>query len=76
MEDFNGLFVSTDSRSQGEQKQLAFCGGAALSLGDKNNYAVLIRLALLAAMEANQGGNYLGFRCARDPTPHLSGDTR
>ncbi|MNU02843.1 hypothetical protein D3C72_2466720 [compost metagenome] len=55
---------------------MAFCGGAALSLGDKNNYAVLIRLALLAAMEANQGGNYLGFRCARDPTPHLSGDTR
>jgi len=73
VEDFNGLFVSADSRTQGEQKQLAFCGGAALSLNDKNNYAVLIRLSLLAAMEANQGGNYLGFRCARDPIPHLSG---
>jgi formylglycine-generating enzyme len=73
VEDFNGLFVSSDSRTQGEQKQLAFCGGAALSLGDKNNYAVLIRLALLAAMEANQGGNYLGFRCARDPAPNSSG---
>lgn len=73
VEDFNGLFVSADSRTQGEQKQLAFCGGAALSLSDKNNYAVLIRLSLLAAMEANQGGNYLGFRCARDPALHLSG---
>jgi formylglycine-generating enzyme len=67
VEDFNGLFVSADSRVQGEQKQLDFCGGAALSLGDKRNYAVLMRLSLLAAMEANQSGNYLGFRCARDP---------
>ncbi|MDA7086089.1 formylglycine-generating enzyme family protein [Pseudomonas sp. SA3-5] len=73
VEDFNGLFVSADSRTQGEQKQLAFCGGAALSLSDKNNYAVLIRLSLLAAMEADQGGNYLGFRCAREPAPQLSG---
>jgi sulfatase modifying factor 1 len=67
VEDFNGLFVSADSRVQGEQKQLDFCGGSALSLGDKRNYAVLIRLSLLAAMEANQSGNYLGFRCAREP---------
>jgi sulfatase modifying factor 1 len=59
--------VSADSRVQGEQKQLDFCGGSALSLGDKRNYAVLIRLSLLAAMEANQSGNYLGFRCAREP---------
>ena len=66
VEDFNGLFVSADSRTQNEQKQLEFCGGSALSLGDKSNYAVLIRLALLAAMEAKQGGNYLGFRCARE----------
>lgn len=75
VEDFNGLFVSADSRTLGAQKQLAFCGGAALSLGDKDNYAVLIRLALLAAMEANQGGNHLGFRCARDPARQLSGKT-
>lgn len=67
VEDFNGLFVSADSRIQGEPKQLEYCGGAALSLGDRRNYAILIRLALLAAMEAHQGGNYLGFRCARDP---------
>jgi formylglycine-generating enzyme len=66
VEDFNGLFVSADSRVQGAQKQLEFCGGAALSLGDRRNYAVLIRLALLAAMEGKQGGNYLGFRCVRD----------
>jgi hypothetical protein len=49
-----------------------FCGGAALSLGDKTNYAILIRLALLAAMEANQGGNYLGFRGVREEPASLS----
>ncbi|MDO9320745.1 MAG: formylglycine-generating enzyme family protein [Pseudomonas sp.] len=76
VEDFNGLFVSADSRTQDEQKQLEFCGGAALSLGDKTNYAVLIRLALLAAMEANQGGNYLGFRCVREEPAHVSGVTQ
>ena len=75
VEDFNGLFVSADSRTQDEQKQLDFCGGSALSLGDKSNYAVLIRLALLAAMEANQGGNYLGFRCVREAPAHSSGET-
>lgn len=65
VEDFNGLFVSADSRVQGDQKQLDFCGGAAASLSDRRNYAVLIRLALLAAMEARQGGAQMGFRCAR-----------
>lgn len=73
VEDFNGLFVSADSRVQGEQKQLEFCGGSALSLGDRRNYAVLIRLALLAAMEGNQGGKYLGFRCVRDPANNKPG---
>lgn len=71
VEDFNGLFITTgsgDSRVQGEQKQLEFCGGAALSLGDRRNYAILMRLALLAAMEGNQSGSNLGFRCARDPS--------
>jgi formylglycine-generating enzyme required for sulfatase activity len=76
VEDFNGLFVSADSRTQDEQKQLEFCGGSALSLGDKSNYAVLIRLALLAAMEANQGGNYLGFRCVREQPANVSGVSR
>ncbi len=73
VEDFNGLFVSADSRVSGEQKQLEFCGGAALSLGDRRNYAVLIRLALLAAMEGKQGGNNLGFRCVRDSSNHQPG---
>lgn len=66
VEDYSGLFVNADSRSSGEKKQLDYCGGAAVSLQDRRNYAVLMRLALLSAMEARQGGANLGFRCARD----------
>jgi len=68
VEDYSGLFVNADSRSSVEKKQLDYCGGAAVSLQDRRNYAVLMRLALLSAMEARQGGANLGFRCARDST--------
>lgn len=70
VEDYSALFVSADSRVQGAQKQLDYCGGAALSLGDRRNYAVLMRLALLSAMEAAQDGPYLGFRCVRPTAPN------
>ncbi|MES2319346.1 MAG: formylglycine-generating enzyme family protein [Pseudomonadota bacterium] len=66
VEDYSAMFVNADSRSQGTGKQLDYCGGAAVSLGDRRNYAVLMRVALLAAMEGAQDGPFLGFRCARD----------
>ena len=69
VEDYGGLFVNADSRATGEQKLLDYCGGAAVSLADRRNYAILMRLALLAAMEGQQDGANLGFRCARDPSP-------
>ncbi len=69
VEDYSALFVNADSRARDTGKQLDYCGGAALSLGDRRNYAVLMRVALLAAMEGAQDGPFLGFRCARDPTP-------
>ena len=62
-----GIVPTTDSRNQGEQKTLETCGAAALSLGDRDNYAVLMRVALLAALDARDSMNTLGFRCARDP---------
>jgi sulfatase modifying factor 1 len=68
VEDYSALFVNADSRSRDTGKQLDYCGGAALSLGDRRNYAVLMRVALLAAMEGAQDGPFLGFRCARDAT--------
>lgn len=75
VEDFSGLFVNADSRASGDQKQLDYCGGAAVSLADRRNYAILMRLALLSAMEARQDGANLGFRCARDPVLPTQGIT-
>lgn len=69
VEDFNGLFVDADSRAGQGRRQLAFCGAGAVSLADRRNYAILMRLALLAAMDGQQDGANLGFRCARDPLP-------
>lgn len=69
VEDFSALFVNADGRTQGARKQLDYCGGAAVSLGDRRNYAVLMRVALLAAMEGAQDGGALGFRCVRNGAP-------
>ena len=66
VEDFNGLFVTADSRAQGEWRALATCGAAALSLGDKDNYAILMRIAMLAALSGNDTPQAVGFRCAKD----------
>ncbi|WP_374353281.1 formylglycine-generating enzyme family protein [Chitinimonas sp.] len=66
VDDFNGLFVSADNRVQGEQKTLETCGSAALSLDDRENYAILMRIAMLAALSARDVVGTVGFRCARD----------
>lgn len=65
VEDYNGLFITVDGRNQGEQKLLETCGAAALSLGDRDNYAVLMRVALLSALDAKDSLRSMGFRCAR-----------
>jgi len=69
VEDFNALIVSGDSREQGDPDRLKFCGAGALSLKDRENYAVLMRIAFLSSLEARSTAHSLGFRCAsgRDP---------
>lgn len=64
VEDFNALIVSGDSREQGDPDKLKFCGAGALSLKDRENYAVLMRIAFLSALEARSTAHTLGFRCA------------
>ena len=64
VEDFNALTVSADSREQGDPDKLKFCGAGALSLQDRDNYAVLMRIAFLSALEARSTARSLGFRCA------------
>lgn len=65
--DFNALMVSTDSRDQGEDPDLLkFCGAGAITMQDKENYAVLMRIAMLSSLQGAYTTANLGFRCARD----------
>ena len=66
VEDFGALMVSADSREQGDPDKLKFCGAGALSLADRENYAVLMRVAFLSSLEARSTARTLGFRCAGD----------
>jgi formylglycine-generating enzyme len=43
-----------------------FCGSGAQNLQEKENYAVLMRIALLGSLRAADTGHAIGFRCARD----------
>jgi formylglycine-generating enzyme required for sulfatase activity len=64
VEDFGGLMVSGDSRSQGDPDKLQFCGAGALSAEIRDDYPVLMRIALLSSLEARYATRSLGFRCA------------
>jgi len=72
VDDFNALFIAGDSRTQGDADLLKFCGAGAISIVDRDSYAVLMRIALLSSLAAADTTSSLGFRCARplhDATP-------
>lgn len=66
VDDAGALLISSDNRDQGDADRLQFCGAGALSAADRENYAVLMRVALLSALKAQDSTANLGFRCARD----------
>lgn len=65
VDDFNALLVAGDSRDQNDPDVLQFCGAGALALRQKENYAVLMRIAVLSALKASDTTRNLGFRCAK-----------
>jgi len=65
VDDYNALLVASDSRDQGDPDVLKFCGAGAISLQQKENYAVLMRIAMLSALKASDTTNNMGFRCAK-----------
>jgi sulfatase modifying factor 1 len=65
-EDWSAMLVSTDSREQNAGDAMRFCGAGALSMQDRDNYAILMRVALLSSLEGHDTTGNLGFRCARD----------
>ncbi|MFT3756082.1 MAG: formylglycine-generating enzyme family protein [Pseudoxanthomonas sp.] len=64
-DDYSSLMVSADNRNQGDADTAKFCGAGALSMDDRDNYAVLMRVAMLSSLEAANATANLGFRCAR-----------
>jgi formylglycine-generating enzyme required for sulfatase activity len=68
VDDFNALFIAGDSRTQGDPDLLKFCGAGAISIIDRDSYAVLMRIALLSSLNAADTTSHLGFRCARPLT--------
>lgn len=66
VEDFNGMLVSADNREQGDTNIARFCGTGALSMEQKEQYAILMRIAMLSSLEAHYTTADLGFRCVED----------
>ena len=64
-EDFASMLVTGDDRSQSDADRLMFCGAGSLTTQDSENFAVLMRVAMLSSLEAANSTSNLGFRCAR-----------
>ncbi len=65
-EDFSSLLLDADNRNQGDPDNARFCGAGALSMNDRDNYAVLMRVAMLSSLSAEATTANLGFRCVKD----------
>ena len=65
VDDYAAMLVSGDSRDQKDPDRLKFCSAGALAVDDRENYAVLMRVAMLSSLEAANSTSNLGFRCAR-----------
>jgi formylglycine-generating enzyme required for sulfatase activity len=66
VQDAGSMMVSDDSREQGDPDSQRFCGSGALSLEQKENYALMMRIAMLSSMKASYTTGSMGFRCATD----------
>jgi formylglycine-generating enzyme len=66
VEDAGSMLVSGDSREQGDPDLDRFCGSGALSLDQKENYAMMMRIAMLSSMKASYSSGSMSFRCATD----------
>jgi formylglycine-generating enzyme required for sulfatase activity len=65
-DDYSSLMVSNDNRNQGDADKLKFCGAGAISMRDRENYAVLMRVAMLSSLQGHDATANMGFRCARN----------
>jgi formylglycine-generating enzyme required for sulfatase activity len=68
VEDAGGMLVSDDGREQGDGSG-RFCGVGAASFEQKENYAMLMRIAMLSSMKAAYSSASMSFRCATGAGP-------
>jgi sulfatase modifying factor 1 len=68
VEDASGMLVSDDGREQGDGSG-RFCGAGAASFEQKENYAMLMRIAMLSSMKASYSSSSMSFRCASGEAP-------
>ena len=67
--DLGSMMVSADNREQGDPDVNRFCGTGALTMEQKENYAMLMRVATLSSMQASYTSSSMGFRCVTGPEP-------
>lgn len=64
--DYAAMFANADTRVPGAGAVLALCGGSALAFADKNQYALIMRVAALTALQPADAAPRVGFRCVRE----------
>ena len=64
--DYAAMFPNADARVAGGGPSLALCGGSALAFADKNQFALMMRVAALVALKPADAAPRVGFRCVRD----------
>ena len=64
--DYAAMFPNADARVAGGGPSLALCGGSALAFADKNQFALMMRVAALTALKPADAAPRVGFRCVRD----------
>jgi formylglycine-generating enzyme len=69
VDDVSAMLVSGDNRQQNDPDALKFCGPGALTMEQKDNYATLMRIAMLSSMQASYTSATMGFRCATGERP-------
>jgi formylglycine-generating enzyme len=72
VDDFGAMMVSGDNREQGDPDLMRFCGAGAMTMEQKENYAVLMRIAMLSSLQARYTTANLGFRCAKKGSDDFS----
>jgi formylglycine-generating enzyme len=66
VDDLSAMLVAGDNRQQSDPNVLNYCGPGALTMEQKENYATLMRIAMLSSMQASYTSSTMGFRCATD----------